>query len=194
LIKSEEYSVVVTDAINNCTQEGSVTPNVQIIAGVKLELIYLVYNNQYVTIPPDDPFPVRLSPPGHGCNRARFEVFVNNVSQGIANLNNAGGVGDIPPVPHDIDDYNLPPSTPPYAYPSQYDRYWSKVITSAEAENLADATGKLNITLYWTGTGNTQYIIPHSDASWIRISDENGNVLVSTTVNLFSNYVFDPYA
>lgn len=186
LIKDTEYTVQVTDTATSCVQEGAITPNVEILTGLKMEMLYF---NTTTGVPSDDLYYPRINATGHSCNRARFEVFTNGVSQGIANLNNAG-----PPAanPWNVDDNNIPPGV--YAFPNVTDRYWSKILTGEDAAEIADSEGKVDITLQWTGAGNTIGEVPHSDACWFRISKEDGTILLSTTVDLFSSYEFDPYA
>lgn len=180
LIKGDEYTVVVTDA-NECTGEGSVTPNEAVLTGLKIEVMYFNQNTEVTT---DPYYPRTCSVGGHSCNLARFEVFANAISQGIANLNNAGGT-TLP----DIDDHNTP-----VGYPAGYnnsdpsDRYWFKVFSGEDAAAIADESGKVNFTLTYIGTGT-----PHSDASWIRITKDDGTVLLTTCISTFSGYEFDPY-
>ena len=148
----------------------------------------MLYFQTTTGIPTNDLYYPRLNGSGHTCNRARFEVFANSVSQGIANLNNAG----LPETnPWNVDDNNLPPGT--YYAPSGYDRYWKKDLSGIDAAAIADNDGKVLITLEWTGANNVIGETPHSDACWFRISKEDSTILISTTVNLFSSYEFDPY-
>ena len=149
----------------------------------------MLYFSTTADVPSDDLYYPRINGTGHICNRARFEVFANLVSQGIANLNNGG----LPATnPWNVDDGNHPPGT--YFAASADDRYWSKTLTGADAAAIADEDGKVNITLEWTGAGNIIGEVPHGDASWIRISKQDSTVLLSTTVDLFTGYEFDPYA
>lgn len=177
LVKNTEYTLIVTDSLG-CIATENVTPDIQILTGLKMELMYF-QNNTAVTT---DPFYPRLCFGGHTCNNARFEFFCNGVSQGIANLNNIGGT-----VPPDIDDLNYPP--PGYDAPSGQDRYWSVVLSGADAAAIAGPGGVVNITVNYIGTGS-----PHSDASWVRISKEDGTVLSSTCMTSFAGYTFDPYS
>lgn len=178
-----EYTCTVTDTVTGCTVTKPVTPDIEILSGLKIELMYF----GMPTVEETDPYYPRIGAIGsHTCNRARFEVFANAISQGIANLNNAGGTS----IPDGtIDDGNLPPG--PYDSPTVNDRYWQKTFTGEDAEAIAGPDGKVTFTLGWTGIDPTG---PHADASWIRITKQDGTVLVSTTVDAFTSYVFDPYA
>lgn len=178
LLKDTEYTVLVTDS-NSCTATGVVTPNVQILTGLTLELMY--FGNS--TVVTSDAFYPRICGVGtHSCNNARFEVFCNSVSQGVANLNNAAGT-----VSPDIDDHNTPPGS--YDSPSSFDRYWSVTLSGADAADIAGSGGTVLVTINYIGTGT-----PHSDASWFRITKEDGTVLSSTCVTEFAGYTFDPYS
>lgn len=181
LDKNTEYTVVVTDSVG-CTATGKVTPNVSILTGLSIEVMYFDYATTVTT----DPYYPRGCAKGHGCNRARFMVKANGIDQGIANMNNAGGTNAANGT---IDDHNLPPG--PYNNPSNGDRYWKKVLSGAEAASVADGDGKVTITLVYTATDGS---VPHSDAIWVRIKKEDGTLLASACVDAFAGYTFDPYA
>lgn len=181
LDKGTAYTITVTDAVG-CVANGSVTPNIDILRGLKVEVLYFAQPTGVIT----DPYYPRINSFGHQCNRAKFEVFANLVSQGVANLNNGGGT-----IPPDIDEENRPPGYPlGYANSDPLDRYWSKTFTGADAAAIAGPGGKVNFTLTYIGAQTP----PHSDACWIRITKDDGTVLASVTVNAFTNYEFDPYA
>lgn len=176
----EEYTVTVTDS-RGCVVTKSITPAAAAISGLKIELMYF---EQLAADNNTDIYANRLGVGGHTCNRARFKVLANGTEIGIANLNNADGTS----IPDGtIDDNNIPPGT--YSNPSSYDRYWSKVLTGAEALDIADESGIVTFTLEYTGIDNN----PHTDAAWLRITKENGTILVSATLNIVSEYEFDPY-
>lgn len=182
LDKGTEYTVHVSDS-NGCVADGAVTPNVEVLTGLKVEVMYFVLP----TIA-DDPYAPRLCGTGtHNCNRARFDVLANGSSIGIANLNNAGGTS----IPDGtIDDHNTPPDYPDYPNSDPLDRYFGKVITGVEAAEIADESGNVTFTLFYTGIDAN----PHSDAAWIKITKEDGTILATECVNVFDEYVFDPYA
>lgn len=178
-----EYSVQVIDTANGCTVTKAITPNVEIISGLKIELMY--FNKP--TSNPLDKYANRLGQIGtHSCNRARFEVFANSASQGIANLNNAGG-GNIPD--GTIDDGNRAPEYPNYSDPDTTDRYWSKVFTKADALGLVAPDGKIVFSLVYTGIDNS----PHSDSAWLRVTKDTGEIILSTTLDILTTFTFDPY-
>lgn len=182
LDKGTEYTVHVEDS-NGCVADGAVTPNVEVLTGLKVEVMYFVLP----TIA-DDPYAPRPCGTGtHNCNRARFDVLANGSSIGIANLNNAGGTS----IPDGtIDDNNTPPDFPDYPNSDPLDRYFGKVITGVEAAEIADESGNVTFTLFYTGIDAN----PHSDAAWIKITKEDGTILATECVNVFDEYVFDPYA
>lgn len=186
LLKDTEYTCQVTDTGTGCVVTEAVTPNIEVLSGLKIELMYFNLNTTVTT----DPYYPRIGAVGgHSCNRARFEVFANSISQGIANLNNAGGTN---PADGTIDDGNRSP-----LYPSGYDnsdpldRYWSKTFSGADAAAIAGPGGTVTFTTVWTGIPPE---VPHSDASWLRITKEDNTVLLSTTIDAFTSYEFDPYA
>lgn len=182
LLKDVEYTVIVTDA-TGCSDTEAVTPNIEILSGLKIEIMYF----SFATVVTTDPFYPRICGVGsHNCNRARYEVFANTVSQGIANLNNANGTS----IPDGtIDDHNLPPTG--YDAPSGTDRYWEKTFTGEDAAAIAGPGGTVEFTLTWTGIDPAG---AHGDASWLRITKEDGSPLLNTCINSFTSYIFDPYA
>lgn len=176
LQKNVQYTCTVTDS-NGITGTGTVTPNIAILNGLQVELMYFEKSTAITT----DKYYSRLAFGSHSCNAARFNVLANGVVLGDANLNNLGGTTE-----PDIDAFNLPPG--PYDAPSPYDRYWSKILSGIDASSIAGSDGKVTISVVYTGTGT-----PHSSAAWIRIKKEDGTILVSTVVSSFTGYVFDPY-
>lgn len=183
LTKNSTYTVTVTDAVG-CQATGTVTPNIAILSGLQIEVMYFAYRT---AIPSTDPFvgDSGNSRPGEGhtCNNARFEVFANGISQGIANMNNANGAA----FPNQ-DDHNTPPL--PYQSPFGADRYYKKIITGSEAQAIAGVAGNVTITMDYVGSG-----VAHSEAVWVRIKRDNGTVLTNTTISSFgAGYTFNPYA
>lgn len=184
LNRADEYTVTVTDA-NNCSTTEKVIPLHRVIQGLKLQMMYFELNpNNSV----DDPYYPRLCTGGHICNRARFEIFANNVSIGIANLNNNGGTS----IPDGtIDDENRPPDYPNYLGYHTRDRYWELNITTETAEMIMDPdTGIIDFDCVYTGIDNN----PHSSASWFKITKQNGTVLSSECISTSTGFTFDPFA
>jgi len=192
-----EYSVIVKDA-KGCLYTDKVKPSFK-ISGIQIEVMYFKNNTANTA----DPFYPRIVYGNHECFRARFEVFANNTSLGIANMNNltpsldfgewAKNDKNTPPEPYDNPD---PGVNTGGISSGNRDRYWKKVITSSEAEALIKdrVDGKIDITLKWTGENNSINVPVHSDQNWIRIKDSTGKVLLSTTTKAFTNLVFDPFA
>ena len=181
LTKTAQYTVDVVDS-QGCTATGIITPNVTVLSGLKLEVMFFG-KTTLVTI---DPYYPRLCYLTHNCNRAKYNVKANGVTQGIANMNNANGDGGA----INTDDGNVPPGYPNYDNPSSNDRYWGKTLSGADAAAIANAQGEVVITLVYIGT----IIPPHSDAVTVRISKINGTVLAQACVDTFAGYTFNPYA
>lgn len=185
LTKDVAYIVVITDSVG-CSGTFSVTPDVEVLSGLKLELMYFSAQTAVTT---DLYYPRMCAIGSHGCNRARFEVFANGVSQGIANLNNAGGTNA---ADGSIDDHNTPPTYPNYDQANAADRYWGKEITGADAADIAGAGGTVDFTLQWTGIDPAG---AHSNACWFRITKTSTQeVILNTCLDAFTSYQFNPYA
>jgi hypothetical protein len=180
LVKTTEYTVVVTDSVG-CVAEADVIPNVSVLSGLQIEVMYFGANTLDIT----DIYYPRTCSTDHTCNRAKFEVTANGISQGIANMNNVGGSDPI-----NNDTNNVPPLYPSYANSTPYDRYWSKTLTGADAASIADSNGKLFIELVYVGT----IMPPHSSAVTVKITKVDGSVLAQVCVSAFEGYEFNPYA
>ncbi len=174
LIKGNEYSVVVTDA-NGCTVAKTVTPNLVVLTGLKLEVQYFNFN----TGDPSDPFAPRACTSGHMCNNAKYEVRTNGISQGVANMNNDGGSAD---------DDNKPPNYPNYPDWTYTDRYWTKTLSGSDATAIADSNGQVLVQLVYVGGGT-----PHASAIQVKIRRSDGTLLVNTCMDSFTGYDFNPY-
>lgn len=181
LIKNETYNLTITDA-NGCSISTDITPNITVLRGLSIEVMYF----DLPTSNKEDKYYPRNCSKGHICNRARFEVLANGISQGIANMNNSNGTSVENGT---IDDVNRPPDFPNYDSPTAKDRYFIKVISGTEAAAIANTEGKVEITLSYTGIDNN----PHSEAVWLRIKKEDGTVVSNSCVNAFTSFEFDPY-
>lgn len=184
------YTVEVKDA-NKCSVTETIIPNVAVLTGLTIEVMYFANNTNVVTDPfYDATVGGRRCTGGHTCNAAKFNLIANNIVQGVANMNNNGGSD-----PVNSDDHNTPPGG--YASPSAEDRYFRKDISGTDAAAIAGPDGTVFIELDYIGTA--QYLPlgvrnPHDSAVWLRITRLGGIQLLSTCLNAFSGYTFDPYS
>lgn len=191
--KGDPYIVTVTDA-NGCQEDFEIIPNEAILTGLNVEVMYFALDTADASDPYYDSTIIgggRRCVGGHTCNAAKFNLLANDVVLGIANMNNGGGDGGTV-----NDDWNNQPPGP-YNNSNANDRYYLKTISGPEAASIANPDGTVLVELEYIGTvdwSNVGQPSPHSSAVWIRIKDENGNQLVSTCVDSFAGYTFDPYA
>lgn len=194
LIKGNTYSVTVTDG-QGCSVTQDINPNVEILRGVSIEVMYFENNTTDIADPYIDSVTGnRLCVGGHSCNAAKYELVANGISQGVANMNNKGTIGGGNP-DIDYDEYNSPPGS--YQSSHANDRYFIKTITASEAASIAAADGTVTLELVFIGTwdyANLGYPNGHASAVWMRIRDSNGVQLSSTCISETASYIFDPYA
>jgi hypothetical protein len=113
---------------------------------------------------PTDPVPPCFG--GHVCNRARFNILLNNVFVLEANLNNIGVPDNGPPL---LTDDGIGSSS--------HDRYSSVVISSGLSQQIfASGNNSLNISII----PHPQNPQPHEGITWIRLKDSSGSVLYSS--------------
>lgn len=176
--KNQPISLRITDS-NGCIMDTEVTPNNVVLQGLTVEMLYFTYLQDGTV--PNEPYPDRKCVGAHVCNRARFDMYGNNVLIGRFSLNNNGGESDLG---------NIPPGT--YSRPDPTDRYSKIDITEQQAQQLVDpVTNKIELTLQFIPVFAGDQ--PHSTACWLRIKKENGTIVESTCVSTFSSYEFDPY-
>lgn len=94
---------------------------------------------------------------GHTCNRAVFDIVVNGVTVGQANMNNAGGVHDHENRPDD--------------YTNDRDRYSEITLTPQQIEDILDISHLLDISLECACVAgvNCQNSTCHNSVSWLRL-------------------------
>lgn len=161
----------------NNTLNTVIIPNRFTLKGYMVEAIY-VDNKQGVIGAPCGG--------GHSCDRARFNIVINNVVVLEANLNNQTSENN--------PDGTRPPLMPDGIGSSEMDRYSANIISESIANQIAD-NDPINYTVnIFPHPTNTD---PHKDITWVRIKDPEENIIysscsaageaVSVTENILSN-------
>ncbi len=108
---------------------------------------------------------------GHYCNAAKFNVSINGVFLFVANLNNGfnpdGTREGSPPNPPLDNGVGLSPG----------DRYGYHIITSDQAQRISSVDPD-NITITYSPAADNPN--PHSNITWIRVLDLEGQEITST--------------
>ncbi len=151
----------------NNTLNTVIIPNRFTLKGYMVEAIYV-----------DDPTTVVGAPcgKGHSCDRARFNIVINDVVVLEANLNNqieGGGTVERP-------DHPIAPRPPLMSDgigASEMDRYSANIISESTANQIAD-NDPINYTInIFPHPTNTN---PHTDITWVRIKDPEENIIYSS--------------
>ena len=157
-------------------------PMVKIISALVIEAIYLKGGdkqhllNEYQDVGEYS---------GHVCNKAQFEVLVNNVVIGTVNMNN-DNVGEYPY--NDLRNFPTPISKVPNTWNgSSYARYSRIDISKEQAENIVSNSDSETIQIFLRPLSSS----PHNDITWLRISLKDGSGLkVVENVRMIPNIFY----
>jgi len=118
----------------------------------------------------------RANKKGHGCNSAKFEVWLNNIRIGTVNLNNAYNN-------QNLWAKNAEPNTPSGS------REGKIVINNARATRIAKDTADRGgvVTFYLKPVSENS----HSDTPWVKIVTGQGKILLDKAAEDISSYNAD---
>lgn len=156
--------------------------------GLIIETIYLHIPEDLLLLPEGYTHPCQDQINLHFCNRALFEVFGNGVYIADSRMNNEGGSGGVV-TSHGTniceDYHNVPDTLVGGIWTGNTQaRYNRTVITQEQAIAIAAAGGETNSINFSLVAAMTTYnatcdadINPHSNITWVRISELNGTVI-----------------
>ena len=172
------------------------------LEGLVIESIYLYSQSDLLLLPEGYTHPCTSSIGIHLCNRAFFEVYGNGIYMADSLMNNAdGNVGEIT---HSgkytcTDYYNLPDDLTGGTWTGNIlSRYSKTVLTHQQAIDIANAGGGgttidislLSTMILYSSMCDGQ-IYPHSDVTWLRISNSTGQVLWNSCIEGQSIHTID---